>query len=111
MRQASLDLQGASITDKRLPVGETIFYDGEEIIWQVGDVCDGLVFDLSVLMKRPAEVRRNVHLAFVVFFDFRNMHGAFVWAAHGGFAAAGKTMSWKIRIVSGYKFNVITGIV
>ena len=37
-----------------------------------------------------------MNLAFVRFFDFRNMHGAFVWLAHDGFVAAGKTKFRKI---------------
>ncbi len=42
------------------------------------------MLDLAVLAKRPAQVRRNVNRAFVCLFDFRNMHRAFVWLAHGG---------------------------
>jgi len=108
MRYASVNLHGASITDERSSSGEPIFDDGEQIVWQVGDVCDGLVLDFSVLPKGSAEVRRNVNFAFVSFFDFRNMHGAFVWLAHGGLVAAGKTKSRKIWIFSGYKCNLTT---
>jgi len=35
MRQASLDLHRASITDERPSAGEPIFDDGEQIVWQV----------------------------------------------------------------------------
>ena len=48
--------------------------------------------------------------AFVRFFDFRHMHGAFVWLAHDGFVAAGKTKSRKILIFSGYTCNLIVAI-
>ena len=68
------------------------------------------MLDLAIFAKRPAEVRRNVDLAFVRFFDFRNMHGAFVWLAHDGFVAAGKTESGKILIFSGYTCNLIASV-
>ena len=107
MRQAALNGHRATIADERLSRGQPIFDDGEQIVRQIGDVGDGLMLDLAIFTKRPAEVRRNVNLAFVRFFDFRNMHGAFVWLAHGGFVAAGKTMSRKISIFSGYTCNLI----
>ena len=71
----------AAIADERLSCGQPILDDGEQIVRQVRDIGDGLMLDLAVLAKRPAEVRRNVDLAFVCLFDFRNMHGAFVWLA------------------------------
>ena len=107
MRQAALNGHRATIADERLSRGQPILDDGEQIVRQIGDVGDGLMLDLAIFTKRPAEVRRNVNLAFVRFFDFRHMHAAFVWLAHGGFVAAGKTMSRKISIVSGYTCNLI----
>ena len=68
------------------------------------------MLDLAVLAKRQVAVSRNVDVAFVCLFDFRNMHRAFVWLAHGGFVAAGKARSRKIRIFSGYKCNFIVAI-
>ena len=105
MRQAALNGHRATIADERLSRGQPIFDDGEQIVRQIGDVGDGLMLDLAIFTKRPAEVRRNVDLAFVFFFDFRHMHAAFVWRAHDGFVAAGKTKSGKFRIFSGYTCN------
>ena len=107
MRQASVNLHRASFTDERLPRGKSILDDGEQIVRQVGDVGNGLMLDLSVLPKGSAEVRRNVNLAFVGLFDFCDMHRSFVWVAHGGFVAAGKTKSRTIWIFSGYTCNFI----
>ena len=107
MRQAALNGHRATIADERLSRGQPIFDDGEQIVRQIGDVGDGLMLDLAIFTKRPAEVRRNVNLAFVLFSDFRHMHGAFVWLAHRGFVVAGKTMPRKIPIVSGYTCNLI----
>ncbi len=99
-----------AIADERLSRGQPIFDDGKQIVRQVRDIGHGLMPDLAVFAKRPAEVRRNVDLAFVCLFDFRHMHAAFVWLAHRGFVAAGKTKSRKIWIVSGYTCNFRTGV-
>ena len=48
---------------------------------------DGLMLDLAVLAKRPAQVRRNVNRAFVCLFEFRNMRGVCLvcsWRMSGG---------------------------
>ena len=110
MRQASMNGHRAAITDERLSCGQPIPDDGEQIVRQVRDIGHGLMLDLAILAKRPAEVRRNVDLAFVCLFDFRHMHAAFVWIAHGGFVAAGKTKSRKILIFSGYTCNLIVAV-
>ena len=107
MRQAAFDGHRAAVADERLSRGQSVLHHGEQIVRQIGDVGDGLVLDLAIFAKRPAEVRRNVDLAFVLFSDFRHMHGAFVWLAHRGFVVAGKTMFRKIPIVSGYICNLI----
>ncbi len=106
VRQAAFDGHGATVTDERLLAGEPLLDDGEQIIGKVGDIGDSLVLDLSVLAKRSPKVSRNVNLAFIGLFDFCNMHGAFVWLTHDGFAAAKKTMSRKIPDISGYKCNL-----
>ena len=43
---------------------QPILDDGEQIVRQVRDIGHGLMLDLAILAKRPAEVRRNVDLAF-----------------------------------------------
>ena len=100
----------ATIADERLSRGQPILDDSEQIVRQVRDIGHGLMLDLAILAKRPAEVRRNVYLAFVRLFDFRYMHAAFVCLAHGGFVAAGKTKSRNIPIFSGYTCNLITAV-
>ena len=46
VRQAGFDGQRAAITDELLLAGEPLPDDGEQIIWQVGDIGDGLGLDL-----------------------------------------------------------------
>ena len=57
MRQAALNGHRATIADERLSRGQPIFDDGEQIVRQIGDVGDGLMLDLAIFTKRPAEVR------------------------------------------------------
>ncbi len=65
MRQAAFEGHRAAVADERLSRGQPILDDGEQIVRQIGDIGHGLMFDLAILAKRPAKVRRNVDLAFV----------------------------------------------
>ena len=58
MRQAAFDGHRAAVADERLSRGQAILDDGEQIVRQVGDIGHGLMLDLAILAKRPAEVRR-----------------------------------------------------
>ena len=97
----------AAITDERLSCGQSCPDDGEQIVRQVGDICDGLMLHLAVLPERSPEAGRNVNLALVGFLDLCDVYRAFVGLAHDGFVTAENTRPRKIRIFSGYKCNLI----